>query len=125
MAIPVKADVSATERGNISRGLRLKVWELRGGICWRCGLPIIGHKEKWTVEHVIPLGLAGDDSIENMWPSHEHCRREKDKEDISKIAKTKRVKMNNLGIKKKSKWRYGKDSEFKRTVDGRVVKRQK
>lgn len=123
MAIPVQADVTATERGNLSPSKRLKVWELRRGICWRCGLPIIGHKERWTIEHVVPLGLCGPDTIENMWPSHEYCRREKDKEDLRKIAKAKRVKMAKLGIKKKPSRRWGKNSKFKKKVNGDVVER--
>ena len=120
----MRDDVPATKRRRVSPSQRLKVWERDKGICWRCGLPIVGHKEKWTIEHIVPLGLAGADSLDNMRCSHESCRREKDKEDIPKIAKAKRMKMANLGIKKKKRrWPCGRDGKLKKTFGGEVVER--
>jgi 5-methylcytosine-specific restriction protein A len=121
--IPVREDVSPSARPKISKALRLKVFEKRKGICWRCRLPILGIKEKWIVEHVVARGLMGEDSIENYWPCHEHCRREKDKEDVAAIAKVKRIKQRNLGIRDKKYYNWGKNSLYKKKLNGEVVRR--
>jgi 5-methylcytosine-specific restriction enzyme A len=104
--------------------MRLKVWETRKGICYCCRQQIIGHKEKWIVEHVLARGIGGKDELDNYWPCHETCRREKDKIDIKMIAKTKRMKQRNLGIKTtKSSFGGGRNSKFKKKLDGTVVLR--
>lgn len=69
-------------------------------------------------------GIGGKDELDNYWPCHETCRREKDKIDIKMIAKTKRIKKRNLGIKtSKSTMAGSRNSKFKKKMDGTVVLR--
>jgi hypothetical protein len=66
----------------------------------------------------------GSDALENLWPCHETCRREKDKEDIKTIAKVKRIKKRNLGISTtKNPMPCGRRSRFKKKFGGKVVLR--
>lgn len=98
-------DVPTTPRKPMSDMRRLRIWEAQKGICVICDLKIDGAREKWTIEHIVPLGLGGEDSDWNCAPAHEHCRRQKDKTDVKAIAKAKRMKAKHLGIKKRSSFR--------------------
>jgi hypothetical protein len=67
----------------------------------------------------------GEDSLNNYWPCHETCRREKDKEDVRAIAKVKRIKKRNLGISlSKSSMPFGKNSKYKKKLNGEIVLRR-
>lgn len=41
-----------------------------GRTCWLCHMPIMG---RVSPDHVIPVSLGGNDSIENLRPSHLEC----------------------------------------------------
>ena len=96
------------------------------GICHICGGKIMPG-QKWDREHVIPLALGGDDTLENQRPAHETpCHRDKTKKDKADIAKSDRIRANHLGVPKKRKgrgWPCGKGSKFKKKLDGSVVPR--
>jgi 5-methylcytosine-specific restriction endonuclease McrA len=117
-------DVSTTKRGSMSASKKLKVYELRKGICCICELPIDKTKG-FIVEHIIPLGLGGDDTIENMGAAHPDCASIKTKRDVWQIAKAKRQKQRSLGIKRtKGRPMPGsKASGLKKKFNGEVVKR--
>jgi 5-methylcytosine-specific restriction protein A len=111
-------DVPTTPRKAMSPMRRLRIWEAHKGICCLCHLKIDGVRQKWTVEHVLALGLGGADDDANCAPAHEDCRRKKDKIDVPAIAKAKRMKARHLGIRKrpsfqkppgwKHNWRTGR-----------------
>jgi 5-methylcytosine-specific restriction endonuclease McrA len=58
--------------------------------CCLCGQPIHRHTDQWIIEHKRALGLLGSDANPNCAPAHEACRRQKDKQDLARIAKAKR-----------------------------------
>lgn len=120
-------DVGTTKRKNMTPRMRLKVWEAHKGICKLCGGKIDGVRERWIVEHIIPLALGGEDTEANMAPAHEGCALAKTfgkSGDIAKAAKAKRVKSKHLGIKKsKNPLPGSKGSKFKKKMDGSVVPR--
>lgn len=91
-----------TKRKPMSQRRRLRIWEAHGGQCVICGAPIDGTKEKWIVEHVRALGLAGDDTDANCGPAHASCADVKTKDDMKRINKAKNVKAKSLGIRKQS-----------------------
>lgn len=93
-------DVSTTRRKAMSQSRRLRIFERDEGRCWHCGVKIDGLREPWTIEHIRALGLGGEDADANCAPAHEACRRVKDKDDVTRIAKAKRVKAAHLGIRK-------------------------
>ena len=103
---------------------RLKIWERHGGVCCLCDLPIDGVRDKWIVEHIVPLGLGGADDDTNTAPAHERCRRVKDRQDVPQIAKMKRQRARHLGIKKPSKWRKPPEGWRKNWATGRMEKVQ-
>ena len=120
-------DVGTTKRKNMTPRLRLKVWEAHKGMCILCKSKIDGVRERWILEHEIPLALGGKDDESNMGPAHEGCALVKTfgkSGDIAKAAKAKRVKIKHLGIKKsKNPLPGSKGSKFKKKIDGSVVPR--
>lgn len=120
-------DVGTTKRKNMTPRMRLKVWEDHKGICKLCGGKIDGVRERWIVEHIIPLALGGEDAESNMAPAHEGCALAKTfgkSGDIAKAAKAKRAKSKHLGIKKsKNPLPGGKGSKWKKKINGETVTR--
>lgn len=93
-------------RRTISRTERVRIFETAGGICHICGQPIDGVRERWDVEHVIPLALGGDDHGENLRPAHVACHAGKTPEDVRQIAKAKRVAAKHMGARPKTRMPY-------------------
>lgn len=117
-------DVGTTPRKPMSPMRKLRIFEAHGGICILCGLKIHGGRgEKWIVEHVRALVLGGEDTDANCGPAHETCRRVKDKADIASASKAKRMKAKHLGIKRRSTFPCGRNTPFKKRMDGSVVRR--
>lgn len=120
-------DVGTTKRKNMTPRMRLKVWENHKGVCKLCGGKIDGVRERWIVEHIIPLALGGEDAEGNMAPAHEGCALAKTfgkSGDIAKAAKAKRVKSKHLGMKtSKNPLPGGKGSKWKKKIGGGVVPR--
>jgi 5-methylcytosine-specific restriction protein A len=92
-------DVGTTPRKPLTPRERLKLFEEHKGICGLCGLPIMPG-EKWRDEHMRALGLGGSNEKSNRAPVHIKCAEVKDGDDIPRIAKAKRQKMAELGIKR-------------------------
>jgi hypothetical protein len=92
-------DVGTTKRKAMSPTRRLRLFEAHNGIYCLCLKKIDGVHEKWTIEHLRALGLGGEDADSNCAPAHEDCRRVKDKDDVERIAKAKRVKQKHIGIR--------------------------
>ena len=93
-------------RRSISRTERVRIFEAAQGVCHICGQPIDGVRERWDVEHVIPLALGGDDKGDNLQPAHASCHAAKTPDDVAKIAKAKRVAAKHQGARMKSKMPY-------------------
>lgn len=88
-----------TRSRHSNKKFRAEVFRLGKGCCHICGGAIqIG--QAWEIEDVIPLAMGGADTIENKAPAHIKCHAEKTKDDVSKIAKAKRVEASHLGIKR-------------------------
>lgn len=106
---------------SMSPSRRARIFEHHDGICHICGGKIDGVREKWDVEHIIPLAMTGDDSDENLAPAHKKCHGSKTKTDVHQIAKAKRVSRKHIGAVK-PKRKIG-DPRFKKKVSGEVVRR--
>lgn len=94
-------DVGTTERKPLTPRQRLKLFEHFKGVCQLCKTQIRSG-DKWRDEHMRALGLGGTNEWDNRAPVHEHCAKDKDKDDLPRIAKAKRQKMAALGIKSPS-----------------------
>lgn len=111
-------------RRRISTRLRISIFTDAAGLCHICGRPIDGTRERWEVEHIIPLALGGADDAGNMRPAHTRCHRSKTTEDVGRLAKAKRQEARHLGAKKARAVIPGsKASQWKRKLDGTVVPR--
>lgn len=81
----------------------------REAICvahgWKCGLcpsRIDPVREKWALDHIIPLAAGGTDDDSNLHPVHVKCHTKKTANDVNRIAKINRVRARHLGTKTKS-----------------------
>jgi 5-methylcytosine-specific restriction enzyme A len=102
---------------------RARIFDAAGGVCHICDLRILAG-EPWEVEHVIALEISGDDSDGNLRPAHVACHRAKTAEDAGRIAKAKRVRAKHIGAHRpKATLPGSKASKWKRTVDGRTIRR--
>lgn len=114
-----------TKRRSIGRTERVRIFDAAQGVCHICGTKIDGTREKWDVEHVIPLQLGGEDTGENLQPAHVKCHAAKTKDDMSRISKAKRVSAKHIGaVTAKNPIPGGRASKWKRTINGRVVPRE-
>lgn len=111
-----------TSRQSLSPTRRLQLFERHSGRCHICDMKIqVG--QKWEVEHVIALTIGGADDESNMRPAHKACHAVKTKVDVAAGAKCQRVKAKHYGIKKRGGFPAGRQSKFKRRIDGTVVLR--
>lgn len=88
-------------RRRLTAKQRLAIFEHHGGSCWLCKLKIDGVRERWDLDHQVPLALGGADEFANLAPVHERCHREKTSaKDVPAIAKAERVRAKHLGARK-------------------------
>lgn len=113
-------------RKRISAKMRVEIFERHKGVCHMCGLRVVAG-QVWEVSHEIPLECGGADDETNWKVAHRSCHRHHTATvDIPTIAKVKRIRQKHLGAKLPSRNTLpgGKNSEWKRTLDGRVVPRR-
>lgn len=86
---------------------RTRLFVLHGGMCHLCGGKIEAATQAWDISHDIPLELGGADDDANAKLAHRKCHRAHTaKVDIPAIAKSKRVRAKNMGIRLKPKHRW-------------------
>lgn len=103
--------------------VRDRIFERCGGVCHISGRKIRAG-EKWELEHIEPLALGGEHRELNMAPALVAPHKEKTRQERRLKAKEDRKRKKHLGIHK-SRFTLpgGRDSKFKRKVDGTVVLR--
>jgi len=114
------------KRVKITTSMRVKIFEKDNGICHMCKLKVDSGQE-WDVSHEIPLEAGGKDDISNWFVAHRKCHRHHTATvDMPLIAKVKRIRAKNMGAKKtRSPMPMGKNSKWKKKMDGTVVRRDK
>lgn len=96
----------------------------RGGktfmVCHICKGEIDLAISSWEAEHPVPYALGGRE----VWPAHWRCHKAKTASDTSEIAKGKRMRERNLGIRRSARPIAGsKASGWKRKMSGEVERR--
>jgi hypothetical protein len=114
------------KRKQIPSKIRLKMFFNANKQCQSCQ-SVIHPGQKWEIDHIIPLAIGGPDTIENMQILCKICHRFKtDNQDISQIAKVKRLEIIHFGAKKSSKRPImgSKSSALKKKLDGTILIRE-
>lgn len=103
---------------------RLAILEAHGRRCYLSGAVIDPVRDRWELEHVIPLAGGGTDDDENIRPVLAKAHLEKTKADVARIAKGKRVELKQKGAKRpRSPMPFGRGSRWKKKMSGEIVKR--
>jgi 5-methylcytosine-specific restriction endonuclease McrA len=112
-------------RRRLSTRARLELFLGAHGRCKACDR-LLTPGTRWEVDHVVPLALGGADTDENLQVLCSPCHAGKTAtRDIPAIAKTERIKARHLGARRARRpMPGGRNSQWKRTIDGRVVERE-
>jgi hypothetical protein len=113
-------------RRRLSTRERLDLFLAARGRCQRCSWSLTPGT-RWEVDHVIPLALGGRDATDNMQVLCSPCHGGKTREcDVPAIAKTARIRARQSGAwRTRRPMQGGRQSQWKKTIDGRVVERMK
>lgn len=104
--------------------VRLRVFEKHQGACHICsGKILVG--QKWQCDHIKALILGGENRELNLAPVHILCHIVKTGLDTKQKSKSYRIRAKHYGIRPKKKvLPFGRNSSFKRKIDGTIVKRE-
>lgn len=92
------------------------------GKCESCGMRL--RSGGYHYDHIVPTWLSGDNSLENCAVTCLACHKHKTgKRDVPMIAKAKRVRDREQGIKSRSSFQTNRDGPFKAKIGGGVVRR--
>jgi 5-methylcytosine-specific restriction protein A len=114
----------STTRRHISTTKRVDLFKRMGGVCHLCHGKV-NAGEGWDVSHVIPLELGGADDESNWDVAHRTCHRAHTAAvDQPAIAQAKRREARHIGAhRSRTPMPCGRDSIWKRTMSGKVVRR--
>ena len=103
---------------------RLAILEAHGRVCYLSGAPIDPVRDRWELEHVIPLAGGGTDDDDNLRPVLAKAHLEKTKVDLERIAKGKRIALKHNGAKRSAHPMPGsRASKWRRKMNGEIVPR--
>lgn len=109
-------------RREFPKQVKRQAFDRAEGKCELCGVRLTFGK--YAYDHIIPDGLGGEPVLDNCQVACNVCHGEKTgKQDIPRIAKTKRISDREKGIKKPSRFPGAKNSKFKIKVGGGAVLR--
>lgn len=103
---------------------RLAILEAHGCRCYLTGAMIDPVRDRWEIEHVIPLAGGGTDDDDNCRPVLASAHLNKTKADLTRIAKGKRIEQKHKGAQRSARPMPGsRASKWKRKMNGEVVER--
>lgn len=113
-----------TRRREFPAKVKVAAYERSGGRCESCTAPLaVG---KFHYDHRVPDALGGEPTLENCDVLCNACHGAKTaSQDVPAIAKAKRREARHIGAKARTRSPLtgGRDSKFKRKLDGTVVPR--
>lgn len=121
----VKEWIGKTDDSDPPPTVKRRVLERFAYIC-QCGCTVkIETGVAWDADHIKPISENGENRETNLQPLIKAHHQKKTAEEATVRSKVYAVRNAHYGVKKKGKWPHGKDSKTKRTIDGRVVLRNR
>ena len=114
--------IGATDDTPIPPRVKLRVFERFEGKCYCCQRKITPG-DKWDCDHIVALVNKGENAEYNLAPMLVSCHSTKSRSDLAEKAMVYSKKLKHIGIRKKSQFACGRDSQWKKKVDGTVVRR--
>lgn len=102
--------------------VRLRVFEKYKSRCYLTGWRITA-SDYWDLDHIIPLVNGGEHRESNLAPALRIAHREKTSRDAPIIAKSRRVRKRNAGIRKPPSMPGSKNTPWKKTFYHGTVRR--
>lgn len=111
-------------RRSMSTRRRLAIFQAADAICHLCGEKIDGTRERWEVEHPIPIAMGGSDDDADLRPAHVSCHARKTKADATAIAKAKRIAAKHGGAyRPRSTFATARSGGWRKPIHGNAVRR--
>lgn len=108
-------------RAEFAAKTKALAFQRAAGACEGCGARLT--VTKFHYDHIVADGLSHDNSLDNCAVLCVPCHNEKTPGDVKAIAKAKRIERKYNGIRKRSMFACGRDSKFRKKVNGEVVRR--
>lgn len=115
--------IGKTPDSQIPPRVRIRTFIKVGGYCQcGCGQQIrVG--DKWDCDHIVALINGGEHRESNLQLMLSEHHKGKTKDDVAVKAKSNRVRARHLGVRKRSTLPGGRDSPWRKKIDGTVVRR--
>lgn len=115
-----------TRRREFPAKVKLAAFERCGGRCESCTAKLFPGNVNYDFDHRVPDWLGGSPSLMNIAVLCKNCHGEKTREDITTIAKVKRMKRSHLGVREPGRnvLPCGRASGESKKITGDVVERK-
>lgn len=124
MSRTVKEWIGRTDDTPVPPRVKMRVLARFDHCCAGCGRPLIG--KRWTCDHVVALINGGENRERNLQPlGDDCCNKTKTRADVALKSKNYARRAKHYGAMRsgRSQWACGRDTPFKKKIDGRVVRR--
>jgi 5-methylcytosine-specific restriction protein A len=114
--------IGKTDDTPIPPRVRLRVFDRWHGVCHISGRRIYPG-DAWQCDHIVALVNGGSHCESNLAPALTEPHLGKTKEDVAEKSRVARKRKSHLGIKKPSRFPGSRNSQWKKKMDGTVVRR--
>lgn len=115
--------IGKTPDSAIPPRVRVRVFERDGGRCRSCQRKL-APGDKWQPDHQVALINSGENRESNLRVLCDWCHKQKTRADVAQKARSYKRRKRHYGVRaKKYRWACGKDTPFKKTIGGKVVRR--
>jgi 5-methylcytosine-specific restriction endonuclease McrA len=103
--------------------VKLRIWWRQGGRCAECRREVYA-RDKPQFDHVVALVNGGEHRESNLRMLCGWCHGQKTRADVREKARVAARAKSHFGLRsKRSRWPYGRNSPWKKKINGEVVRR--